>query len=47
MGHTRVVDGVGVPSNEFFNVFDPLDGHGFDVRQFSESSGTVYVGWAK
>lgn len=47
MGHTRVVYGVGDPSNEFFNVFDPLDGHGYDLLRFSELTGTIYVGWAK
>ena len=47
MGHTRVVYGVGDPSNEFFDVFDPLNGHGFELRKFSELSGNVYVGWAK
>jgi len=47
MGHTRVVWGVGDPSNEYFNVFDPLDGRGFELIRFSELSGNVYVGWAK
>jgi hypothetical protein len=47
MGHTRVVYGVGDPSNEFFSVFDPLKGHGFEFRRFSELSGDIYVGWAK
>ena len=47
MGHTRVVYGVGDPSNEFFSVWDPLDGHGFELRRFSELTGNVYVGWAK
>ena len=47
MGHTRVVYGVGDPSNEYFSVFDPLGGHGYDVRKFTELSGTIYVGWAK
>ena len=47
MGHTRVVYGVGDPSNEYFSVFDPLKGHGFEFRKFSELSGNIYVGWAK
>lgn len=47
MGHTRVVYAVGDPSNEFFSVFDPLNGHGFELPRFSELSGNVYVGWAK
>jgi hypothetical protein len=47
MGHTRVVRGVGDPSNEFFSVFDPLNNHGFELIRFSELSGNVYVDWAK
>ncbi|WZO97730.1 papain-like cysteine protease family protein [Isosphaeraceae bacterium EP7] len=47
MGHTRVVYGVGEPSNEYFNVFDPLENHGYELRRFSELSGNIYVGWAK
>jgi len=47
MGHTQVVWGVGDPSNEFFNVFDPLKGQGFKSLKFSDLSGNVYVGWAK
>ena len=47
MGHTRVVYGVGDPSNEFFSVFDPLNGHGFEFSRFSALSGNVYVGWAR
>lgn len=47
MGHTRVVYGAGDPSNEFFDVFDPLNGHGFELRKFRELSGNVYVGWAR
>jgi papain like cysteine protease AvrRpt2 len=47
MGHTRVVYGVGEPSNEHFSVFDPLDGQGFDTPRFSSLSGNIYVGWAK
>jgi Papain-like cysteine protease AvrRpt2 len=47
MGHTRVVYGVGDPSNEFFSVFDPLKGHGYEMRRFRELSGNIYIGWAK
>jgi len=44
LGHTRVVWGVGDPSNEYFNVFDPLKKPGFDLLGFSDLSGNVYVG---
>jgi hypothetical protein len=47
MGHTRVVYGVGDPTNEYFSVFDPLKGHGFETPRFSGLSGNIYVGWAK
>jgi hypothetical protein len=47
MGHTRVLYGVGDPSNEYFSVFDPLNGHGYELRRFSDLSGNIYVGWAK
>ena len=47
MGHTRVVYGVGDPSNEHFSVFDPLNGHGFETPTFSSLRGNIYVGWAK
>ena len=47
LGHTRVVWGVGEPSNEYFNAFNPLDGWGFELVRFSDLSGNVYVGWAK
>jgi hypothetical protein len=47
LGHTRVVWGVGNPSNEFFNAFNPLKGQGFEEKKFSDFSGNVYVGWAK
>ena len=47
MGHTRVVYGVGDPTNEYFSVFDPLHGQGYETPTFSSLSGTIYVGWAK
>ncbi len=47
MGHTRVVWGVGDPTNEQFSVFDPLHGHGFETPSFKDLRGNLYVGWAK
>jgi hypothetical protein len=49
MGHTYVVYGVGVPSDDYFSVFDSLRGSGgHRNRKFSEVSGPngIYVGWA-
>lgn len=47
LGHTRVVWGVGDPSNEYFSVFDPLERHGFELIPFNSLTGNIYVGWAK
>lgn len=47
MGHTQVVYRVGEPTNQYFSVFDPLNGQGYKERAFSELTGNVYVGWAK
>jgi hypothetical protein len=47
MGHTLVVWGVGDPDNTFFDVWDPLQGHGWDQKRFKDLSGRIYVGWAK
>jgi hypothetical protein len=48
MGHTYVVYGVGVPSDDYFSVFDSLRGSGcYRNRKFSSVSGHgAYVGWA-
>jgi len=47
MGHTRVIYGVGEPTNEFFSAFNPLRNQGYETPRFSSLSGNIYVGWAK
>jgi hypothetical protein len=49
MGHTYVVYGVGVPSDDSFSVFDSLEGRGgHRNRNFSEvtRSARIYIGWS-
>ncbi len=48
MGHTYVVYGVGDPSPDYFSVFDPMEGHGYKSKRFSELRGNnAYVGIVK
>jgi hypothetical protein len=47
MGHTRVVYGVGEPTNEFFNAFNPLRNQGYETPRLDSLTGNIFVGWAK
>lgn len=50
MGHTQIVYGVGVDTDDYISIFDPMksatDYQNIPITQVSSSGDNLYVGWA-